>query len=417
VLIKPTLSVEESSDAPEQVAKQRSDLALKEFNRKELQSTSNAAFSMAETFGLSYAVKMLKSSFGFAKPNIDLTFGHSVSGLNCTTIDLQTKTTLAFNALSGMGLTSNFAKYVFFFGHGGETSNNPYEGALECGACAGHNGGVNAILLANLLNDPAVRQNLKLKDLDIPDDTLFLSGWHNTTRDLLTLHTQEKFLTAEFEVLKNAMDQASEKCRLERAAHLLPLKNLSKSQITEEIFARAMDWSEIRSEWALAKNHSFIVAKRCWTRALDLEGRSFLHDYDKTQDPDLKKLELIMTAPMIVTNWINMQYYCSTIDPQKFGTGNKTLNNVTCTIGCIQGNEGDLLGGLSEQSVRRHGDYFHEPLRLQVFIEADPASIDAIIERHPMVADLVFNEWLHIVSMDVPSSIFKLRLKNTWKDL
>ena len=78
-----------------------------------------------------------------------------------------------------------------------------------------------------------------------------------------------------------------------------------------------------------------------WTRELNLEGRTFLHDYDASQDNDLSILELIMTAPMIVTHWINMQYYASTVSPTRFGAGNKALNNVVAGIGCVQGNGHD----------------------------------------------------------------------------
>ena len=63
-------------------------------------------------------------------------------------------------------------------------------------------------------------------------------------------------------------------------------------------------------------------------RGLDLGGRSFLHDYCWREDPDLSILELLMTAPMVVTNWINMQYHASTVDNRRYGSGNKVLHNV-----------------------------------------------------------------------------------------
>jgi len=35
-----------------------------------------------------------------------------------------------------------------------------------------------------------------------------------------------------------------------------------------------------------------------------------------------------MTAPMLVTHWINWQYHASTCDPVRLGSGNKLLHNV-----------------------------------------------------------------------------------------
>ncbi len=49
---------------------------------------------------------------------------------------------------------------------------------------------------------------------------------------------------------------------------------------------------------------------------------SFLHDYRWEQDGEFKVLELIMTAPMIVTHWINFQYSASTVDNPHYGSGN-----------------------------------------------------------------------------------------------
>ena len=117
------------------------------------------------------------------------------------------------------------------------------------------------------------------------------------------------------------------------------------------------------------------------------------------EDNDLSILELIMTAPMVVTNWINMQYYASTVNPKHFGAGNKTINNVVGEFGCIEGNEGDLLNGLWEQSVPYKGDYFHEPIRLQVFIEAETWAIDKVMDKHQLVRDLVENNWLRLISI------------------
>ena len=52
----------------------------------------------------------------------------------------------------------------------------------------------------------------------------------------------------------------------------------------------------------LVNNAAFVVAPRTHTRGVNLQGRSFLHDCDYTRDTAGSVLELIMTAPMVVTH-------------------------------------------------------------------------------------------------------------------
>ena len=62
---------------------------------------------------------------------------------------------------------------------------------------------------------------------------------------------------------------------------------------------------------------------RARTRGIDLGGRAFLHDYDWRQDSGFGVLELIMTAPMVVASWINLQYYGSTVNNRVFGAATR----------------------------------------------------------------------------------------------
>lgn len=390
--------------------------------RKTIQSSANSGFSFMETMGFGYIGKMLKSSLG-QKPNLDLAALGLTAGerrmirLNSDEMSLDSKVNLAFGALKNMGLKKDFAKYVFFFGHGSESANNPYAAALDCGACAGHNGQGNAHVLATILNEQIVRNELLKKSVEIPAQTIFLSGWHNTTKDKLLIDETSQLTEAQKHDLQSIykiFDEASRDCQKERAQKLPLCSDLSEEDLQQELKIRANDWSEIRPEWGLARNACFIVGRRELTRGVNLDGRAFLHDYDAKKDQDLSILELIMTAPMIVTNWINMQYYASTVDPHKFGAGNKVLNNVVGGIGCVQGNESDLLGGLAEQSVWYKGDYFHEPLRLQVFIEAEPEAIDQIIQKHQMVRELISNHWLNVISIHPSHREFKVYHLGTW---
>ena len=52
----------------------------------------------------------------------------------------------------------------------------------------------------------------------------------------------------------------------------------------------------------LVNNAAFVVAPRTHTRGVNFQGRSFLHDCDYTRDTAGSVLELIMTAPMVVTH-------------------------------------------------------------------------------------------------------------------
>src|SRR5690606_17271815 len=109
------------------------------------------------------------------------------------------------------------------------------------------------------------------------------------------------------------------------------------------------------------------------------DGRSFLHDYHENSDPDGKVLTQIMLAPMVVSHWINMQYFASTVDNLRYGSGNKTLHNVVGgRIGVFEGNGGDLRIGLAWQSIHDGDNYVHEPLRLSVYIAASTERIARI---------------------------------------
>jgi uncharacterized protein len=166
------------------------------------------------------------------------------------------------------------------------------------------------------------------------------------------------------------------------------------------VFRRRSDWSELRPEWGLAGNAALIVAPRSRTAGLDLRGRTFLHSYDATRDPTGKTLELIMTAPMIVASWINLQYYASSVDNRAFGSGNKAIHNVVGLMGILQGNGGDLMTGLPWQCLHDGQRFQHEPLRLLVVIEAPREAIQRVIHQHQHVQDLVSNGWLTLVALE-----------------
>ncbi|MCY7356998.1 MAG: DUF2309 domain-containing protein, partial [Rudanella sp.] len=271
----------------------------------------------------------------------------------------------AEGALRLMGLTENFGKLVVFCGHGSTTQNNPYSSALDCGACGGNHGGTNAQLLALMLNAPFVRQTLAGQGIHIPTDTLFMAAEHNTTTDELVLYETPQSASLHESFIGQLRRALAGARTANSAARCETFGEVEKEH--DSVGAtkrRSSDWAEARPEWGLARNAAFIVGPRWLTQALDLEGRCFLHSYDWQADHSQSHLETILTAPMVVAQWINTQYLFSTLDPVAYGSGSKITHNVAGMLGVMQGNASDLMHGLPVQSVSSTDDQaYHTPQR------------------------------------------------------
>ena len=315
-------------------------------------------------------------------------------------LDLEARLTLASGVLQAMGLARHLAPLVLLVGHGSQSANNAHAAALDCGACCGQTGEVNARSLAQLLNDPQVRDGLRVRGIDIPAETVFVAALHNTTTDDIEgfdLDLLPPAAQARWETLREVFAHASDQVRRERAPGLGLDPRVPHQALHDQLRRRANDGAQTRPEWGLAGNAAFLIAPRHRSAGAVLDGRSFLHDYDASQDADGRLLELLMTAPMLVTHWINWQYHASTCDPKRLGSGNKLLHNVVGgTLGVFEGNGGDLRIGLSRQSLHDGERWVHEPLRLTVVIDAPRAAIDAIIGKHAAVRQLVEGGWLHL---------------------
>ena len=172
---------------------------------------------------------------------------------------------------------------------------------------------------------------------------------------------------------------------------------------------RSIDWSQVRPEWGLSGHTAFIAGRRILTKGIDLEGRTFLHSYDSSKDPEGTALEVIMTAPMIVGQWINMEHYFSTVDVNVYGAGSKAYHNVVGNVGVMFGTQSDLAIGLPIQTVMDGENPYHVPMRLFVILEAPREMIDTLIAKHEILQELIGNQWLHIVSLEPESMEFYLR--------
>lgn len=312
-------------------------------------------------------------------------------------LDLAKRVEIAGNILKAMSLTARFARLVVLAGHGAQTMNNPHASSLNCGACGGYSGEVNARLLATLLNDEEVRYELAVQGVAIPDDTVFIAALHDTTTDAVTLYAESHERGDHALDLDQARTWLSAAGALARAERALQLPRAHDHQ---SVVRRSKDWAEVRPEWGLAGCEAFIAAPRRRTQGKALGGRAFLHDYDWRTDKGFAVLELILTAPVVVASWISLQYYGSTVAPEIFGAGNKLLHNVVGGIGVVEGNGGTMRVGLPWQSVHDGEKLVHDPVRLSVCIEAPRDAIAHILSRHPGVKALFDNQWLHLFALD-----------------
>ena len=353
------------------------------------------SFVYVEATGLFFASKILSDSLALTRtvkdPNTDGLDRNSIRRLGPeiaprivggrrTGFDPEQRVAMAEAVLRGMSMTTRFARLVMLVGHGSTTVNNPHASGLDCGACGGNTGEANARTAAAILNDALVRSGLIGRGISIPADTWFIGCLHDTTTDEIRLFDADVVPATHAEdlaALRKALIRASSLARLERCA-LLGIEQGADSE--RRVLARS--------------------------RGVDLEGRAFLHDYDWRSDAGFGVLRLIMTAPMIVASWINLQYYGSVVNNTVFGCGNKVLHNVTGTIGVLEGNAGDLKVGLPWQSVHDGTRFVHEPLRLNVFIEAPLHAINTVIAENEMVRDLADNRWIHLFAIGEDGSTY-----------
>ncbi len=301
---------------------------------------------------------------------------------------VEERVSFARNVVRTMGLT-RFGRLVVLCGHGSFNINNPHASSYDCGACGGAPGGPSARVVVAILNDPAVRAGLQKDAIVVPDDTLFVAAQHDTASDVVTV-LDRKAVPESHEGLVAAFERdiavAGERLARERAARL--------PGIPGKVRARGHDWAQVRPEWGLASNAAFVVGPRSITAGLDLACRVFLHSYDAESDGDGSALETIMTAPLVVGQWISAQYYFSAVDPDQFGAGDKTLHNPVGGIGVVLGEGGDLQVGLPAQAVGVGDHRMHQSLRLLAVIQAPLERIDAIIQRNQVLQDLFGGKWM-----------------------
>ncbi len=364
-----------------------------------------SGFSMVEILGMGRAVSLWKSAFAQGrKQKGDLLGARNDSWARIQLqATLEEKASLAERFLGATGLDRKAAPLVILVGHAGQTVNNPTAATLNCGACCGQSGLNNARVMRDLLNDPEVIAELRRRGVPLRKDMRWAAALHNTTTETAQLDAEDfaRLTRGQQQSLQSTLATASELTLLERKAQEGGDDGYSEpAGLASQALKRAMNWAETRPEWGLANNAAFVAGPRWRTRELNLEGRCFLHEYDADADRDGAVLEQIMSGPVIVAHWINMQYFASTVDPLRFGAGNKTLHNVAGgALGLFEGNSGDLRTGLALQSVHDGERWRHAPLRLTVVVYAPTEHIRRAIHRSEIVCELLDGHWLEIFAV------------------
>ena len=186
--------------------------------------------------------------------------------------------------------------------------------------------------------------------------------------------------------------------------------DVSAAQALHHVEERSEHLAQPRQECGHATNAVCAVGRRQITRNLFLDRRAFLVSYDPTRElyDDYNKAFAVVP----VCGGINLEYYFSSVDNERYGCGSKLPHNVTGLIGVMDGQGSDLRTGLPLQMVE-----IHEPVRILFVIETIPALLEKVLAANPTVNEFVANRWIRVALMDPETGRIQIRRGHGYEDL
>jgi uncharacterized protein YbcC (UPF0753/DUF2309 family) len=296
------------------------------------------------------------------------------------------------------GIT-DFSEMVVLLAHGSSSNNNPFRQAYGCGACGGNAGIPNSRVFGKMANDKEVRQELSNLGVNVPPETFFVSGFHDTCTDEIFFFNDRE-IPQKYEVIftsiKKNLKQAAKLNAYERCQRFSSFDpSKGPDAALRHVRERAHDIAQPRPEYGHSSNALAVVGRRTLTRGLYMNRRSFLLSYDWRTDPDGAVLKQVVLGGVPVAVNINMDYFFSAVDNDNFGCGSKLPLNLTSLLGVMTGSQSDLRIGLARQMVE-----IHEPIRNLTIIEAPLEKVRILFNGHTRLRNLLYHHWMRLAVLD-----------------